>query len=359
METISTKQGISLVITFILCNSYSLLFGADCGKDVWLAYIFASVLAALIWWLLSAVLDKHDFNSFFEMMDFAFGRVTGKVLSAILLLYALLSCTTSMALFGRFTQLTALTKTPQIVLPLAILVLAAWGLKSGLRILSQGNTLLFYFALFTFVCFIFFGLPQLDVKNITPILENGILPTAKSALTVFTNQFGDALLLFCIYPHIRKSAKRRKAMLIALISATAMVSVIAAFTVLTLGGVQVANEFFPVFTILSIRNVGAYIQHMEILTSVAMTFFIFVRQTVSLYFAATAIAHIFKTRSFSAYLLPLALIISSGTQLLYWNMMSLRSRIEGNLNLYILLPLQLLLPCIMGVILTIKRKKEK
>ena len=57
-------------------------------------------------------------------------------------------------------------------------------------------------------------------------------------------------------------------------------AVIALITVLTIGGNQTGAEFFPVFTILSIRNIGGYIRHMEILTSIAMTFFVFIRATL-------------------------------------------------------------------------------
>ena len=291
------------------------------------------------------------------MLDTAFGKIIGHTVTALLSIYALLSCTTSMGLFGRFTQLTALSKTPQIVLPLLLLLLAVWSLKSGLEVLSRGASLLFYFAITTFVYFIIFGIPMLDIRNLFPILENGILPPVRSALTIFTNQFGDTLLLFSIYPSIRRSPNRRRTMILAMITAALATSLIAFFTVLTLGEEQMMSEFFPVFTTLSIRNIGGYIQHMEILTSIAMTFFVFIRQTVSLYFAATAISHLFHTTAYQRILTPLALLIASGTQLLYWNMMSLRARIEGNLNLYILLPLQLVLPCIMCSSLLIKRKK--
>ena len=207
--------------------------------------------------------------------------------------------------------------------------------------------------------FIFFGLPQLNFQNITPILENNVLPTLKSSLTVFTNQFGDALILFAIYPLIIKNPKRKKISLGAIIAATALASIIALFTILTLGEEQMQGEFFPVFTILSIRKVGAYIQHMEILTSVAMTFSVFIRQAVCLYFISLALSHVLKTESYKSHLIPPTLIIAAGTYILYRNIMSLKWRVESDLNIYILLPLQFVLPCLMALIFTLKRKKEK
>lgn len=350
---ISSRQGFTLLICFTLCNSYSMLFGTHCGREVWLAHLLATALSLLIWLAFTRVFEEKPYSSFFDMIDTSFGKIFGHIITAILILYALLSATTSLSLFGRFTQLTALSKTPPIILPLIISLLAALSLKSGLSALSRGANLFFYFAVFTFASFVAFGAPLLDVKNLFPMLENGIFPPIKSALSIFTNQFGDTLLLFAIYPKI--AGKRRKGMLWAILCATLATSVIALFTIMTLGEKQVISDFFPVFTTLSIRNIGGYIQHTEIITSIAMAFFIFIRQAITLYFAVTAISHLFHIKEASRLLVPLALIIASGSQLMYLNMMSLRARIEGDANLYILLPVLLLFPILLCFLA--KRKK--
>ncbi|MEG2570897.1 MAG: hypothetical protein RSA70_05620, partial [Clostridia bacterium] len=92
------------------------------------------------------------------------------------------------------------------------------------------------------------------------------------------------------------------------------------------------------------------IQHMEIVTSIAMTFFVFTRQALTLYFIASGLAHLAHVSVYRKFLVPTALIIVSVTQLLYWNMMSLRARLEGDLNLYIALPITLVFPLIFAVI---------
>lgn len=356
MKTLSPRQGFTLLVTFTMCNAYSMLFGTDCGRDVWLAHIISSLFAILVWALFTKTFEQGSYSSFYDMIDSAFGKIIGHIFVAVLILYALLSATTTLSLFGRFTQLTALPKTPPIILPLIISLLAAFSLKSGISALSRGANLFFYFAVFTFFAFMFFGLPVLNLKNLFPILEDGIFPPLKSSLSIFTNQFGDTLLLFAIYPEISKKS-RRKSMLWAIFTATTATSIIALFTIMTIGETQLISDFFPVFTTLSIRNIGGYIQHTEIITSIAMAFFIFIRQAVTLYFTASAFAHLFHIKEKVHLYIPLSLLTTSGSQLMYLNMMSLRARIEGNLNLYILLPILLVFPCALCLSLLIKRKK--
>ncbi len=356
MQKLSSRAGFTLLVTFTMCNAYSMLFGTNCGRDVWLAHLIASAFAILIWALFTGTFERNACTSFFDMIDHAFGKIVGHIFIAILILYALLSATTSLSLFSRFTQLTALSKTPPVILPLIISLLAALSLRAGISTLSRGTDLFFYFAIATFAAFIFFGLPVLDIKNIFPILDRGILPPIKSSLSIFTNQFGDTLLLFALYPEIKKQ-NRRKSMLLAVLTATIATSIIALFTIMTIGEKQLMADFFPVFTTLSIRNIGGYIQHTEIITSIAMAFFIFIRQAVTLYFTASAFAHLFHIKEREHLLVPLSLLVASGSQLMYINMPSLRARIEGDLNLYILLPILLLFPCVLCTILLIKRKK--
>ena len=346
MEKLSNKQGFTLTVCFILCNCFAYLYGRDSGKDIWISYILASLLALFIWRALTTAIERHNFSSFFEMMDFSFGHLFGKFISFILLLYALLSATTTITIFGKFTQMTSLPKTPQILLPLLILLLAALSLKSGLRILSHGTTLLFYFAVLTFFSFIVFTFPQLNIKNITPIMGGNIFTILKSSLSIFTNQFGDVLILLCIYPHIKENKNRKKVFLSAVIIAAVSLCTLAFFSIATLGEAQLKRDVFPVFTLLSIRSISSYSRHMEILTSIAMTFFVFIRQVVNLYFASLAIAHIFKTDSHKRFLVFLSLTVSFLTLILYPDILTLTRRVESNLNLYILLPLQLALPLI-------------
>lgn len=357
-EIITNRQGFTLLVTFTMCNAYSLLFGASIGRDLWLAYLFAAILAILIWATITKVFERNPDLDFFSMMDYAFGKILGHIITFILLVYAFLSCTTSMSLFGRFAQLTALPKTPQIILPLLILLLAAWALKSGLEVLARGASLLFYFIITTFIYFVIFSLPLINLRNILPILQNGILPPLKSALTIFTNQFGDVLLLLAIYPNIRRAPARRKTMMWAMVASGLAMFIISTMTVFTLGGKQTSSEFFPVFSIMAIRNIGGYIQHTEILTSIAMTFFVFIRQTLCLYFIAKGFQYLFHTTAYQRLLTPLALLTVSGTQLLYSNMVGMIARIEGDQNLYLILPLQLLLPLLVCVFILIKNRKH-
>ncbi|MEG2858003.1 MAG: GerAB/ArcD/ProY family transporter, partial [Clostridia bacterium] len=203
-EAITNRQAATLAVTFIICNAYSLIYGTSSGRDVWIAYIAATILAIFVWSLATRRMERSPGKSFFAIVELSFGRIFGRVIIVTLVLFALLSCTTSIGLFTRAAQLTALSKTPQIILPLAMLLCAAWSLYGGLSVIARTASLLFYFSIATFLYFLLSGLPLLDLRNIMPIMSHNLLNTARSALSVFTNEFGDMILLLAMYTEIKR-----------------------------------------------------------------------------------------------------------------------------------------------------------
>lgn len=359
-ERITNRQACILTILYVMTNSFSVMYGVSAGRDVWIAYILAAAASCLLWFLLSEVSDKYPGTDFFVLLRNVFGRPISWVITLLLALYAFSSIASSVADFGKFTQLTALSKTPQMIIPLFLLLLSAYVLRSGIEVLARCASLLTPFVVFVFIYFLLFGIGLVRGETLTPILANGILPVTRSALSVFVNHFGRNILLAALLHNIKKSKKGRgRGILAGVIIGSGAVCLIALSTVATLGQSVTSSEFYPVFTVLSIRNVGGFIQHMEILTSIATAFFIFFRTAIGLYFLSRATAHLFCQKNFRAELIPLALLSISMTQLLYRNTMYLRKSVESNMSIALIVPLQFAIPVIFCAIAYFKKTREQ
>lgn len=357
-ESITNRQACILTILYVMTNCFSVLYGVSAGRDVWIAYVLAAVASCLLWYFISKVSDKYPNTDFFTLLKQSLGGPLSFIITLLLALYSFLSIASSVADFGKFTQLTALSKTPQMIIPLLLLILSAYVLRSGIEVLARCASLLTPFVLFVFIYFLFFGIGFVKSDTLTPILSNGITPVTRSAMSVFVNHFGRNILLVSLLHNIKKNKKgRARGILWGVIIGSAAVCMIALSTVATLGQSVTASEFYPVFTVLSIRNVGGFIQHMEIVTSIASAFFIFFRTAIGLYFLSRAIAFLFKQTNFRAQLIPLALLSISMTQLLYRNTMYLRKSLESNLTLSLIIPLQLIIPALFCIIAYFKKKR--
>ena len=356
-EAITNKQAGILAIIFVMTNSFSVLYGVNAGQDLWISYLLATVAAGLLWLLMSGMMNAYPEMNFFTLLDRLLGKFLGRTVSVVLLLFAFLSLTTSVINFGKFTQLTALSKTPQIILPALIILIAVWVLHSGIEVLARCGSLLIFFIAFVFLYFLLFGVEFVELENLTPVMEDGLFPVVHSSIMVFVHQFGQSVLLLALYHNIkRKDSHHPKGIAAGVLIGGAAVTLIALSTLATLGQAETASEFYPVFTVLSIRNVGGFIQHMEILTSLVMAFFVFFRIALGLYFICSALTHLFNLPDYRSSLLPMGLLILSATQLLFWNAMDLRATMESDLSLRIAFPLLFILPVILAIIARARRK---
>lgn len=356
-DSIQPKHGVILSFLFLISNCYSLLYASNTGRSVWLCYLFAGVLASVVAFLLSHTLQTARVD-FFELLTRSFSPPIGKLLTLVLAIYAFLSAGTSLSIFGRFNQLTALSETPTILLPLAVVLLSIRACRSGISTLARMGNFVFYFILAVFFIFALLGMNFLSPQAITPLRPNRFIDVILGALTVFVNQFGDLLFLSVLFPHLPQKQKRSHAVVGGVVFAGLVLSTIALITVMTLGEAEILSDSYPVFTVLSIRSIGRFIQHLEILSSVAMTLMIFFRVSIALSFVARALRHIFALEDARAALFPLGLLLVSVTQVMYRNMLVLRERLESSITLMIALPLQVLLPLALFLIVLIKTKNK-
>lgn len=352
-DSIQQKHVFILSFLFLCANCYSLLYASNTGRSVWLCYLFAGVLASLVAWLLAHALQKSKLD-FFQLLDRSFTPVIGKLLALFLAIYAFLSAGTSLSIFGRFNQLTALSETPTLILPLAVILLSIRASRSGISTIARMGNFVFYFILAVFFTFALLGINFLSPQALTPLRPNQFSDVVFGALTVFVNQFGDLLFLSVL----SCAQKKSRAFVGGTVAAGIVLSVIALMTVMTLGEAEILTDSYPVFTVLSIRSIGQFIQHLEILSSIAMTLIIFFRVSIALTFVGLALKHLFSLEECRAALFPLGLLLTTITQVMYRNMLVLRERLESPLTLMIALPLQVLLPLVLFLLVMIKSRNK-
>ena len=114
-----------------------------------------------------------------------------------------------------------------------------------------------------------------------------------------------------------KGGERKQFFLFAVLGAAAALVIISLVTVATLGADTSRADFYPVYTAMSVRGVGGFIQHTEILACIAMTLSLFFKSAVCLLFCDDMLMGIFKVSRKRGVTLPLGLISAALTQVIY------------------------------------------
>lgn len=347
-DKITNGSGAALAALVIVTNGYSVLPASSAGRSVWISHIAASLLAFICTYWFVSVCEKNPEKSFYEVLEATKGKLLAKITALGLVILSLMTCVLSLTIFSRFVQITALPQTPQIIITLLVILIAALAVRGGLRATSGAARLLFWFCAAVFVIFAVFGIKWMKPSLLLP--SGGMTQRVLTGTgEVFLNRFGAIPALMAVYTRMPEGKERKGFFLLSVVCAAAALTVISAVTAATLGAETMDADFYPVYTAMSVRGVGGFIQHTEIIACIAMTLSLFFKSAVCLLFSDDMLTGIFKVSRKEGVAVPLALISAALTQVIYRDLSSLRGMVEWKngaiyvVALYILIPAELVL----------------
>ena len=324
---ITNGSGAAVCALVIFANAYSVMSGSDAGNGAWIAHIIAGVAAIVCAWCIVSVCEKYPEKSFYDVLSAVCGKWGARLFGGTTAFFALVTCVLSLTVFSRFVQITALFRTPQIVLPLIIAIISALAIRSGLRAVSGAARLLFWFSAAVLAVFVLFGIRWMEFSRLIPS-GNELTDFFAGAGEVFLNRFGTVFALFSVYTRMEQGLSRKRFFMWSVAGPALALALISAVTVATLGEKVAGTDFYPVFTAISVRGVGGFIQHTEILACIAMTLSLFFKTSVCLLYAEDMLCGMFNITKKEGLSLPLALVCAAMTQLIYRDLSALRGMVE-------------------------------
>ncbi len=356
-KKISNAAGAFLVALITMTNSYAVLPASGAGRGIWISDILALILALLLAHLFTSACDTFPDEPFYGVMRRSVGRVGAALLGGVFVLITLLTIVVSLTVFSRFVQITALPRTPQIIIPTILIVIAALSLSGELTASGGAATLLFWFSLCVFILFAVSGIFNAEPRLLVP-QSDGFSEILKGTGEVFLNRFGLLPALMAVYTRMSEQKTRKKYFLGSLAGAGVALSVISALSVATLGEKLSETDFYPVYTAMSIHSVGGFIQHTEIFACIAMTVSLFFKGAVCLMFSEDMINGIFRTERRLGVSLPLSLIAAASGQLIYASISSLRGLLEWKSGAIVVLLINIAIPILIWIGCGLKNKKR-
>lgn len=358
-EKISNTTGAILCALATLTNAYSVMPGVAAGGAVWIADIFATLLALICIAALCISCDRFPDESFFGVLKKSFGKVFGRAFAFVFAFFSLFTCAVSLTVFSRFVQITSLPQTPQIIIPLILIIISALAIGGqSIRSPSQSAWLLIWFVGAVFVLFVLTSVSQIrsNLLIFTKLYDGEFI---SSVGEVFLNRFALIPAFMAVYTRMSDVETRRKYMLSSVGVSGIILATISAISIMTLGESLAKADFYPIYTAMSLRRVGGFIRHTEILASVAMTVCLFFKGSICLIFASDMINGVFNTNEESSASLPLALTTASATQLIYRDISSLRGLLQWKGGAVYILILCIALPLALFLATYVKKKIKR
>ncbi|MGE7914959.1 GerAB/ArcD/ProY family transporter [Lysinibacillus xylanilyticus] len=360
-QLISSRQFTIIVILFTVGTSILIIpasIASEVKQDAWIVAIIGTLLSMPILTLFMALVKKMPTLSFVEITEKILGSFLGKIVTIGFVILTLLSSGELLYFIGNFLQTEVMPETPPVVFSILFNLIILFAAYSGLEVFARTLEILFPAFLFIFIIFVLFITPEIEIKNVQPILEVSAQPLIYSILH-FMGLFSFPLVvILMVFPSaINNYTSGKKGFYIGTLVGGLILTIVIALSILVLGVTNTSLRTFPSYTLAQRISIGNFLQRIEVIMAFIWMVTIFVRAFMYFYATVKGLGEILKINDHRRLILPLGMITVALSQIVHPNNMHSTKYNKETWPLYIAI-FALFLPLLLLIVAKLRNVKN-
>ncbi|WP_160724743.1 GerAB/ArcD/ProY family transporter [Bacillus sp. USDA818B3_A] len=311
-QKISGLQLFYLMTGYVLGTAIILGLGNEVKQDAWI-FILIGMSSSFI---LMAVYTQLAVYFPGETLTQMLPKMIGKFLSYPVTLLYILNFTYSAARgcreLGDLIDTTILTETPLIVIIGSFMALMIYCLRGGVETFGRMVEIVFPTYVFSLILIwiLLFSVDQFSLKNLTPILGNGVMPVLKKAVPSAVNfPFSETLVVLWFFPFLTNNQPVRKIGMSFLLVGGILLTINSIMMLAILGPEIYKVDLFSLLAATQMVSVADFLERFDALVILMMVSGVFFKVGGFILAAAIAISYLFKLKQTRSAVLGLGVII--------------------------------------------------
>lgn len=353
---ISQKQGISMVVMFIIGTSSLLVMGLEAKMDIWIAILLAMGVSAVIILIFSRLMCMLPNKDFFEITEFFLGKTGSKIPILLFTWFSFQLCALVLRNFGTFIITVGLPETPMFVAMGLLMLLSIITVRSGLSVFGQWTQVIVFFVLGFVLISVLLASSNMNSTNILPVMDKGLVPIAKGSLGVISFPFAETVVFLLVFPALRKGVSAKKMWLKGLLIGGSVILVTSLADILVLGA-SAEDSYFPTYTMLSTVHYGEFLQRLEVIAGIVFVLGVFSKLSILLFATCRSAGRLLGFKDYRFLVIPIAFLILNYAEFSFDSMIY---HYEWAVKVwpYYGPIFEILLPVVLLIIFEIKRRKK-
>ncbi|MFB4164144.1 GerAB/ArcD/ProY family transporter [Alteribacillus sp. JSM 102045] len=363
MEKAKINASQLFVLIFLFQQGSALLIplGVEAKQDAWLAILLGMVGGFFLFFIYERLYNYYPDILPTEYMQQLIGKFFGKILASVYIIYFLYIAARVLRDFGEMLVTFAYKETPLFIINALLLLTVVYTVHKGIEVIARSSELLFvlmyFLAISGFILVIVSGL--IDVKNLQPILENGLKPVLEAVLTeTLYIPFGEVIAFTMIFPYINRPKKLKVAGIVAIALNGINLGLTMAINIAVLGVDLVTRSQFPLLNTIQAIQVAEFLERLDVYFMIALIIGGFIKVSIYFYAGIIGISNLCKVKDTSKLVYPIGIVVlflsitisSSYAEHIYEGL--------SIVSLYMHLPLQVIIPLLLLLIAVIKNRKQ-
>ncbi|MEW9670622.1 endospore germination permease [Ammoniphilus sp. 3BR4] len=151
-------------------------------RDMWLSPIWGSLSGFLVVYLVYQLHKLYPHETPIQYMQHILGRIPGKAVGFVYLLFFLYSGGLTLRQYGDFLVGAFLNQTPMLMVMGSLALSSAFAVRAGLEVLARLSDMLIPIFFLLWLLIVLLLVPELEVKNLLPFMEVGIMPSIRGSV---------------------------------------------------------------------------------------------------------------------------------------------------------------------------------
>ena len=354
-EQITDKEGICLLIVFVIGSSLIIGIGGEANNDAWIAGIMGFIMAIPMLLIFSRILSLFQGNDLFEILNITLGKVIGKIIAVIYIWYAFHLGSLVLRNFGEFINIVAMPETPMFVPLFCLGLVCIIAVKLGIEVLGRITTYFLPFLFFILVVVELLAIPQLHLNYIKPILGNGLSTVFQGGFSAFSFPFAETVLFLGVFGSLKTKKSPFKVYCWGTLISTFILIVTTIRNIAVLGN-MLGSFYFPSYAAVSRINIGDFIERIDVSVAFVYIFGVFIKGSICLLVACIGIGKVFNLKDYRSIVIQTGLLMIYFSYIVYDNSMMMKYW-AFKVYPYYAFPLQVILPTIIWISAEIKARK--
>jgi spore germination protein KB len=356
-QKVTQNQFMFSIVLFNFGSSVVMGVSTTMEHETWIAILVSTLMALPLFILYARLIQLFPEKNLFQIAELLFGEVGGKVISGLLVWYAIHLAALVLRNFSEFTQVCTMPETPQLPIMILMALTSAYLAKSGMKAIGKWSIIAFIFVLLVIVLTGIAAFSQMKMADLLPILSTPSEKVVQASFQIFSFPYAETVLILCLGDSLRRDAKSYKLFIWALMITMVFLLLVFIRNATVLGETLMRESYFPSYITVRIIRVGNFLERIE--SSVSSNFLLtgIVKITVCLLAASKGIASLFHAKNGAAFIFPVGMLALALCATLYHSIMEMFIFIDY--YFYYAFPFQVIIPVVLWIAAEIHVRKNR
>lgn len=360
---ISIRQFTILTMFFTIGTTILVIpssLAADAKQNAWIAAIVGWLLGIMIVYLYVSLGKLFPDLTLIDFLEHTLGKWFGKLVTLIFIFFSFVGTSAVLYYMGNFMTTQVMPETPLAAFVLLFGGLVVIGLRLGLEVLARTSEILFPWFLVLFAISTLLLIPEIEIQKVLPIMEIGIRPTIRGALSFIGTASLPLVVYLMFFPSSLNHPKAAgKAFIIGTALGGIFIIIVTFMSISVLGADFTSRNMYPSYALAKKINIGNFIQRVEILMAGMWFMTIFFKTALYAYGFVTGIAQLCGLKDYRPLVLPCGMIFIAFSLIIYPNVVYMMD-FDSTVYIPYVITVAFILPLfLLGIGLVRKRLQHK